>query len=132
MKNVILKLVAVLTIILSLSACSDLKKEVTIRTNGGEKITIKIKVPKQFKDSKDAYFAIYPLAYMYAWNEGVNESDNPKSEYKFNADRYAKASAGSVQANVYMAEEMEEYFKSKKEEERIKAEGRAFANKHKE
>jgi len=132
MKNVILKFLLALTIMLSLSACSDLKKEVTIKTNGGEKRILKIKVPKEFKKSKDAYFAAYPLFYMYTWNEGVDQSDNPKSEYKFDFNTYAKASVVALQSNIYIMEEMEEYFKDSKEEERIKAEGRTFANKQKE
>jgi len=135
MKNVILKLVSALVIMLSLSACSDLRKEVTIKTNGGEKITIRIKAPKEFKKDKDAYFALYPIAYIDAWNEGVKESENPKSEFEFGLSSISSRMMAALQSSAYLMDEMEEYFESPKgikEKERIKAEGRAFANKQKE
>jgi len=132
MKKVILKFLLALTIMLSLSACSDLKKEVTVKTSGGERITLFIKVPKEFKKDKDAYLALYPLFYMDAWNEGIKESDNPNEGFEFGLDSISSRTMAALQSSAYLMDEMEEYFESPqgiKEKERIKAEGQAFANK---
>jgi|GEM_PF-6090518 len=131
MKNLILKLVSALTIMLSLSACSDLKKEVTIRTIGGEKRTLKIKAPKEFKKDKELYFVMYTGFYMEQWNAGVDGSKNPKREYQFDLERFLKGSVGSLQGNPYIIDDMEEYLKNKKGlTDKFMSDGRDFANKH--
>jgi len=133
MKNVIFNLTLALTIMLSLSACSDLKKEITMKTNGGERITLSIKVPKEFKKDKDAYFALYPIFYMDAWNEGVNESENSKKKFEFGLDSIGSRTMAALQSSAHLMDEMEEYLeKNPKIKEKIKAEGRTFANKQKE
>jgi len=132
MKKTILSIALSIITILAFSACSDLKKDATIRTIGGEKVKLSIKAPREFKKAKEAYFVMYTMYYMDAWNEGVSESENPKNEYKFNFEAFALSAFGAFQGDPFILGDMEEHFKSNsKLKEKFKSEGRAFANKQK-